>query len=156
MSTSPKRALQFPEVGILVAIIGLVLAGGCKNRTVPSELRAAVASGAPTFDFASASTFAWDRMFVFGCYTSRSDVETALGFEWPDFRKTSIESSDSVCLVVFVRGTSVVYWYEQPRSVELGGLANRNGYLPSEAKFRVAQNVGRAELMPIATHELPQ
>lgn len=116
---------------------------------VQRQLEAAVTSGHEFFSFQSATPFAWDRMFVFDCYTHRSDVEKALGFEWPDYRRTSIESSDAVCLVVFVSGGEVVYWYEQPRSIELGYLANGKGYSPADATFYIARDGERVELVPL-------
>lgn len=88
-------------------------------------------------------------MFVFGCYTRREDAEKVLGFEWPDFDKTSIQSSDSCCLIVFVRGSKVVHWYEQPRTVETGGLANQEGYRSSEAKFCIVRTGDRWQLEPM-------
>ena len=135
-------------IAIIIALLSLV---GCDNgrRKAPStqsRLEAAVASGATSFDFAADPAFAWNRMYVFGCYSSRASVEKALGFKWPDFDKTTIESSDSVVLVVFVQNGKVVGWYEQPRSVELGYLANDEGYTPSEAVFDVDRSTGRVEL----------
>lgn len=113
-----------------------------------SRLESAVASGATSFDFAADATIAWDRMYVFDCYSSQASVEKSLGFQWPDFRKTSIESSDGVLLVVFVRNREVVGWYEQPRSIELGRLANGKGYSRSEAQFTIDRTSGRVELKP--------
>jgi len=111
-------------------------------------LESAVASGATSFDFAGDRVFAWDRMYVFDCYSSRASVEKALGFAWPDFSKTTIESSDSVVLVVFVQNAKVVGWFEQPRTIELGHLANEKGYARSEAVFEVDRGTGRVELKP--------
>lgn len=89
-------------------------------------------------------------MHVFGCYSSRESVEKALGFPWSDFSKSAIESSDSVVLVVFVQNRKVVGWYEQPRTIELGGLANERGYARSEADFEIDRAAGRVELKPRA------
>jgi hypothetical protein len=107
-----------------------------------------VASGATTFDFAEDPAFAWDRMYVFDCYSSRASVEKALGFKWPDLSTTNIEHSDSVVLVVFVRDGSVVGWYEQPRTIDLGGIANDKGYSRSEVRFEVDRTNERVELRP--------
>ncbi len=85
-------------------------------------------------------------MFVFGPYTSESDVEKSLGFQWPDYHRSSIRSSDSICLVVFVQDKSIVHWYDQPRSIELGRIVNANGYAPSEAQFVVNRSSGHVEL----------
>jgi hypothetical protein len=99
--------LQLCTRRLLAVVLGLPLTFGCTTsnpaNTVKAKLEVAVKSGQSTFDFASAAPFAWDRVFVFGCYTSREVAESALGFEWPDFSQTSIDSSDSVNLVVFVR-----------------------------------------------------
>lgn len=110
---------------LITIIFGLLLVGGCDGgggsgaMSARTRLESAVASGATTFDFAADPAFTWDRMHVFGCYSSRESVEKALGFPWSDFSKSAIESSDSVVLVVFVQNGKVVGWYEQPRTIEL-------------------------------------
>lgn len=134
----------------VLIILAVLLLAGCDGGSgqapaVQSRLEAAVASGATSFDFAADLTFAWDRMHVFGCYSHRQ-VENELGFAWADFGKTTIESSDGVVLVVFVQNGKVVGWYEQPRTIELGYLANGNGYSRSEAVFNVDRSSGRVEL----------
>lgn len=133
---------------IIVAVLALV---GCDDgrgqaSSTQSRLEGAVASGATSFDFAADPAFAWDRMYVFGCYSSRASIEKALGFSWPDFSKTSIESSDGVLLVVFVNKGKVVGWYEQPRSIDLGYLASDQGYTRSEAVFDVDRTTGSVAL----------
>jgi len=135
-------------------ILGIILVVGCCDggsggvSDTRSRLAAAVASGATSFDFADDPAFKWDRMYVFGCYSNRASVERALGFQWPDYTNTTIESSDSVVLVVFVKSEQVVAWYEQPQSIELGWLANDKGYSRSEAQFRVDRSGGRIALKP--------
>lgn len=142
---------------LTTTIVGLLLLLGCNEggasssasdggSSVRRRLESAVASGATTFDFAADATLAWDRMFVFDCYSSQSSVENALGFKWPEYRRTSIELSDSVVLVVFVQNGKVTCWYEQPRSIELGSLANKSGYLRSQARFEIARDNGRVGL----------
>jgi hypothetical protein len=138
---------------LITIILAVALLAGCnggngKARSVQSRLEAAVASGATSFDFASDGALAWDRMYVFDCYSSRASVEKNLGFSWPDFRKTTVESSDSVLLVVFVKNGNVVDWYEQPRKIELGYLANGKGYARSEALFNIDRTNGKVELRP--------
>jgi hypothetical protein len=116
-----------------------------------SRLESAVTSGAMSFDFAADPKFSWGRMYVFDCYSSRASVEKTLGFPWPDFSKTTIESSDSVVLVVFLQNGAVVDWYEQPRTIELGHLANEKGYSRTEAVFGIDRSGGRVELMSSTT-----
>lgn len=121
------------------------------RRTLRDRLESSVSSNESTFDFAADSAFRWDRMFVFGPYSGQESVEKSLGFKWHDYHRTSIESSDSVCLVVFVQAGKVVHWYEQPRTVELAGLANGKGYRRPEAVFKIERTGGRAELKPSGT-----
>jgi hypothetical protein len=136
---------------VIVLIVGCTdSGGGGVTPPVEAQLEASIASGATSFDFAAVPGFAWDRMFVFGPYTTKSEVENTLGFEWSDYQRTGIEALDSINLVVFVKDRTVVYWYEQSRFIELVGLANGKGYPRSDAKFRVAHHTDRAELLPIA------
>ncbi len=131
-------------------LLSLLLPGACSSQEpdpLPRQLRLAVDAGAETFDFAAHTTVPWDRMYVFGPYTSRDRVEQVLGFAWRGYQQTSIEGFDGVCLVVFVRDGSVVHWYEQPRHIELGLLANDTGYTPAEARFRIERE-GRITLEP--------
>ncbi|HEY4308257.1 MAG TPA: hypothetical protein VGN12_02295 [Pirellulales bacterium] len=105
-------------------------------RGVQSRLESRVASNELTFDFAEETSFAWDRMFFFGPYTSQQDVEKALGFKWPAYRHCNIKwGSDA--LVVFVKGHKVVYWYEQPISIDLSHLENEIGYSRASARFQI-------------------
>ena len=120
--------------------LAAVLWGSSFSRHwLSKRLEIAAASGAQTFDFAAETTFDWERMYVFGCYAPQKDVERVLGFAWPDYRKSSIGSSDAVCLVVCVKDRRVVDWYEQSRRVEIGDLVNDQGYARSEATFNIVR-----------------
>lgn len=143
----------------LTLIVGLLLVGGCNegggtSSTRPS-LESAVASGATSFDFATDTKFAWDRVYVFGSYTSRQEVEQSLGFAWPDFERSAVEVQDGNTLVVFVRDGRVVDWFDSPPAVELGWIANADGYARKDATFRIERGDARAELKPIAPTTAP-
>ena len=127
-----------------LALLVIWLGGG--RRQPQRALTMSVESDAESFDFAAETPFAWDRMYVFGCYSSRVKVEQDLGFSWPDYHETSIGYSDSVNLVVFTRENRVVAWFEQPRAIELGDLDNGRGYSRSEAHFRIRREDGRTSL----------
>jgi hypothetical protein len=90
-----------------------------------------------TVDFTEIAPFAWDRVYIFGPYSSPEHIQECLGFDWPGVERTSIDWSDSVNLVVFVRDRHVVYWFEHRRLEELGELANAQGYARGEARFTV-------------------
>jgi hypothetical protein len=115
-----------------------------------AALEAAVASGATSFDFAAHTESAWDRVYVFGSYSSRQQVEQSLGFTWPGYDKSVVQAQDGNTLVVFVRDGRVVDWFDSPPGVNLGWVANAGGYSPEHATFRVERSDGRVELKPTA------
>jgi hypothetical protein len=118
-------------------------------RGVQRRLESRVASGAPTIDFAAETSFAWDRLFIFHCYSSQANVEKALGFRWPGFRHATIDLSDSVHLVVFMNEGGIAYWYEQPRTIDMSEIANEVGYLRTDAKFSI-ERTDWVRLVPLS------
>jgi len=111
------------------------------SASVSRELSRQIQRGpGTTIDFAEVAPFAWDRVYVFGPYTPPAQIHTSLGFQWDGISRTSIELNDGVNLVVFVRGTEVVYWLEHSRKEELGWLANSGGYAREQARFSVSQD----------------
>lgn len=91
-----------------------------------------------TVDFAQIAPFAWDRVHFFGPYTSAEHIDTCLGFHWSGARWTSIRDSKGSNLIVFVKESKVVCWFEYPRyKGELEALRNPKGYTRTEARFQV-------------------
>lgn len=131
-----------------VAILGLcaaIVAAFCgwfiiRSRSVSRALSEQVRRGpGTTVDFAEVAPFAWDRLYVFGPYTPHQHIHETLGFPWPGVSGTTIEYSDGVNLVVFVRSGQVVYWFEYPRSQgELLELTSPQGFSHEEACFQVS------------------
>jgi hypothetical protein len=92
-------------------------------------------------DFTEVAPFPWDRLYVFGPYTSSEQINQCLGFRWQPLWPTSFQDSKGVNLVVFVYGKKVVHWFEFPRGCgELGYLADCKGYARAEARFLVQQD----------------
>jgi hypothetical protein len=90
-----------------------------------------------TVDFAEIAPFPWERVYVFGPYTSHERIQETLGFDWPGVRRTTVQGGKSVNLVVFVRDGTVVHWFEHPRREGLEGLVDPRGYAREEARFPV-------------------
>jgi hypothetical protein len=143
---------------VVALIVGLVLLVGCNKSggTSPARrsLESAAASGATSFDFAADKAFAWDRVYVFGSYTSRQNVEKSLGFAWPDFEKSAVQVQDGNTLVVFVRDRRVVDWFDSPPGIGFAS-ANAEGYARGHAIFRIERDGGRVQLKPIAPTTVP-
>jgi hypothetical protein len=90
-----------------------------------------------TVDFAEIAPFAWERVYLFGPYTSHEHIQETLGFDWPAVRRTTVQGGKSVNLVVFVRDGAVVHWFEHSRREGLEGLVDPRGYAREEARFPV-------------------
>lgn len=62
----------------------------CKN-TVSRALLEQVQHGPGTIvDFTEVAPFAWERLYVFGPYTSHQRIHDSLGFHWPGVSGTTI------------------------------------------------------------------
>ncbi|HEY0707873.1 MAG TPA: hypothetical protein VGG33_13805 [Polyangia bacterium] len=96
---------------------------------------------------ADATPFPWERLHVFGPYTTAETVENELGFSW--WRSNAIESNDHFALLVFVRGGKVVRFVIHPRgNGDLAACNRRGGFSPADATFRCqkdAQGVARCQ-----------
>jgi hypothetical protein len=111
-------------------------------------------TGVP-FRLASVTSFEWDRVYVFGPYSTPEQIREQLGFDWPAAEDSKIEDADWMNLLVFVRDGRVVHAYEHDRgNGDLEPLARsvlRSGGLsPNDAVLRVAHvRGGGPDRLPI-------
>ena len=157
MGTSTHNANEFRKMHKAALICMSIAAGvicwvALRGSAVSTKLSEQMRRGpVTTIDFATIARFPWDRMYVFGPYTSAAQINASLGFQWQGVRWTSIDSSKGHNLVVFVKGNEVVHWFEHPRNRgELEDLADPNGYAREEAQFQVYRTAdGRLALANI-------
>jgi hypothetical protein len=140
-------------LGLCAALLGCWLLLRPKVPTGPDGVSAALSKqiqrGPGTIvDFAEVAPFAWDRVFVFHPYTPHEVIHERLGFHWNGFERTTIEMSEGVNLVMFVRNKEVVHWFEHSRLELLEDLADPKGYTREQAKFQV--RVGLAQRLALA------
>lgn len=111
------------------------------------------------FDMTQVTKFDWDKMIVFGPYTSREEMEKQLGQEWTTYsytdyyikQKSSLGmyplSDDSLNKIVFIKGQKVVadvtFYRSQVDLTLLNQTVNRE-----EAKFSVEDGVLRQVKKP--------
>jgi hypothetical protein len=69
--------------------------------------RASGDSGRP-IDISDLPPSSWNRVVLVGPYNSRTEVERALGFSWPQYEHFGIEMSDSRSLIVLADARQVI------------------------------------------------
>lgn len=86
-------------------------------------------------DLSQVGGSAWQRVCIFQPYSNNDLAKQTLGFEWDLEQKTSISSSDSMNLLVFVEGKEVITYVEHPRN--LGDFEGLSGqcFDREDAKF---------------------
>ena len=79
----------------------------------------------------------WDKACILGAYSRDEEAERTLGFKWPAERRTSIEDSDGIALLLFVQNNSVIEYIEYPLDQgDFSRLASQC-FTSSHAKFKV-------------------
>ena len=58
----------------------------------------------------------WERVCVFGPYTTNEHAEKVLGFKWDATGKTSIGDNEGINVLVFARARQVIAYTEYPRN----------------------------------------
>jgi hypothetical protein len=143
-----------------VALVLVLLAGWVWNcapasgRAASRVLASAVQSGRPTVHLRDLPGPPWERVHIFGPYTSRQQVASALGFPWNDGAAArELERSDGLNLLLFVRGGRVVLTVRHRRDEgDFGPESLRRGFSVNEAEFRVVRRPadGWRMLEPVA------
>lgn len=99
---------------------------------------------------------AWDRLHIFGPYTSTEQIEKRLGFRWIDANTRRNTKSDTGNLLLFVKGRTIAMSLLFPReNGDFTPYAVDARYTPPEALFTVAREGGRLSLRPAAPETAP-
>ncbi|MBN1898038.1 MAG: hypothetical protein JW827_04610 [Spirochaetes bacterium] len=99
--------------------------------------------------FETLTDFSWDRVFIFPPYTSDEKISQALGFIWQDAKATGIHYRDDICLLVFIKGNTVIHYTEYPRGQGDFATLKRDRYKKNEAVFLVKEEKGWIDLVDI-------
>jgi len=130
----------------LIVLIGLAILwwaiGLALRRQLADTLTTAVhhynLGYASVIDLGALVEFSWDELYIFPPYTNRSQIEAALGLRWGWPRPLRIESSDSICLLVFLADGRVVRYVELHRSgADYAAVAALGPFTPGTAVFVV-------------------
>lgn len=140
-------------VAAFFLVAGVVILRSAENRSsLEASLSTAIraAPDGDTLQLNEVTDFAWERLYLFGPYTTDGVINEALGFNWSGAADTGIGQSDGHNLLVFVDGQEVVDWAMLGRAV--GDFPGHGEFTPAEAKFIVRRNASGAmtELAPSA------
>jgi hypothetical protein len=159
---SQKPILTFPRIVLSLVILLLII--GCgqlvlmvwydlpysgnvefRETAISDPLRAELSNMGwgyrngeiEVIEISAATTFSWQRLYIFGPYTSSSDIDAAVGRSWRKKCYTNIHASDGVNLLVFTDDKTIVHCLDYSRSDGDFGFepAYLEGLSPQEARF---------------------
>ncbi len=96
----------------------LFLVGSCDSTvqgTSEEITRQFQSSGRTFVNLAKVVPQAWDRVCILGPYSTSKNGYDLLGFAWPVEAKSTIATSDSIALLLFVKNKEVLEYVEHPR-----------------------------------------
>ncbi len=99
-------------------------------------------------DISTITTFAWDRLYFFGNYTSSETLDDVVGESWHTtcpYQGSLLGSSDTFTLLVFTSNDMVIYCLshghgQYPVFPFYQGEYSEVGYSPQEALFVITDN----------------
>ena len=86
-------------------------------------------------DISTITPFAWERLYLFGPYTTNEQIVEATGIRRLGSLKSMIEYSDGIVLFVFVNQNKIVKHMDYYRTPDFVYSIRESGYSPSEAIF---------------------
>lgn len=86
-------------------------------------------------DISTITPFAWEKLYLFGPYSSKEQIVEVTGIRRLGSLETMIEYSDGIVLFVFVDQNKIVKYMDYHRSPDFTYSIRESGYTPSEAIF---------------------
>ncbi len=115
---------------IIATILFLVLANMGEN------ISENIYKQGDTVNFSEATSLKFDKVCIFGPYSSNADVSEILGFDWDIESRTNISSSDSVNIIVFTKNKKVIEYTAHPRNKNDFYKLSRNCFPYEFSKIR--------------------
>jgi hypothetical protein len=87
-----------------------------QDRSISDKIKLQVhASATSPLDLTPVGPPGWERVCIFGPYTTNEIVEADLGFKWDSDSHSAISVNDGINLIVFTRGKEVIAFAEHKR-----------------------------------------
>jgi len=138
--TSRRLQLTAGFIFAMSALLAALLIPVVQQKSLEKSLWRAIrmyrVGYASHIELAQFTDFDWEYVHIFPPYTPKGSIDAELGFDWAYIVRTSIASSDSVTLLVFVADGRVVRWIEMPRSsMDFTAAAAESPFTPASARF---------------------
>lgn len=105
------------------------------NRFDDSELKNFLVEDGQYFDFSFINMFDWDKVYIIPPYTSRQTISDNIGIQFN--LPTTIQSSDTVNLLIFINKNKVVKYDEVPRYIVDFDVSDTTLITPENSKVKI-------------------
>lgn len=105
------------------------------NRFDDSELKNFLVEDGQYFNFSFINLFDWDKVYIIPPYTSRQTISDKIGIQFN--LPTTIQSSDTVNLLIFINKNKVVKYDEVPRYIVDFDVSDTTLITPENSKVKI-------------------
>lgn len=124
----------------------LIILASCSQGTVNhnKELEKSISSaievkGVEEIDLSSLTDFDWEKVYIFGPYTTQEMINEKLGVNYKD--PSSIDYRDDINLIVFLDNNKVVQYAEITRKYGDLLIETNDGFItPSDATLKIKKH----------------
>lgn len=105
---------------VLILVIAIVLTSCSSNTKEEDKISDKIYSQLKqsewkTIEFSKSVPFQFDKVCLFGPYSTNERTKEALGFYWDIELKTQISGNDGINVIVFVKDNEVISYVKHPR-----------------------------------------
>lgn len=139
--------LLFINIAIGLIAVKYIIGNNARNR-LHASLSTAIRkynNGTISFiNFSEITEFSWDRLYVFGPYTSCRVIQNTLGgVFWPECRYTNIEIYENINLLIFTKNGRIVQYLIYEKNIgDFAEPIKKEGYSLQESRF-IIDELGR-------------
>jgi hypothetical protein len=151
--TFPTLGLMTHRFSIVLSLLALALvACSGQDRSINDKIKLQVgASTSSPLDLALVGPQGWERVCIFGPYSTNDIVQADLGFKWDSDSQSAISVNDGINLIVFTRGKEVIAFAEHRRRD--GDFESDKAPCTTPAKAKLTRSA-RSDGIPLFT--MPQ
>ncbi len=137
----------------LVVMLGLITMISCSEKSdmtnnqavsnyLDKELAQAVSQGSNRkISLANLSIIEWDKLYIYGPYTTNDDIASDIGGVNTQIIDASIEDRDDICLLIFTYKSNIKLSLVYPRkNFDFSTISTKNPVQREAAVFRLVES----------------